>query len=32
MLTYMRIGGYRLGFIMNFNVSLFKNGIKRVAL
>lgn len=30
MLTYLRIGGYHLGFIMNFNVLLFKNGIKRV--
>lgn len=32
MLTYLRIGGYHLGFIMNFNVLLFKNGIKRVVL
>jgi GxxExxY protein len=32
MLTYLRIGGYRLGFIMNFNVVLFKDGIKRVVL
>lgn len=32
MLTYLRIGGYRLGFLMNFNVSLFKDGIKRVVL
>ncbi len=31
-LTYLRIGGYHLGFIMNFNVLLFKNGIKRVVL
>jgi GxxExxY protein len=32
MLTYLRIGGYRLGFLMNFNVLLFKNGIQRVIL
>lgn len=32
MLTYMRVGGYSLGFIMNFNVLLFKDGIKRVVL
>lgn len=32
MLTYLRIGGYRLGFIFNFNVLLFKDGIKRVIL
>lgn len=31
-LTYLRIGGYHLGFIMNFNVLLLKNGIKRVVL
>jgi GxxExxY protein len=32
MLTYLRTGGYHLGFIMNFYVLLFKNGIKRVVL
>jgi GxxExxY protein len=32
MLTYLRIGGYRLGFLFNFNVLLFKEGIKRVVL
>lgn len=32
MLTYLRIGGYRLGFIFNFKVLLFKEGIKRVIL
>jgi GxxExxY protein len=28
-LTYLKLGNYRLGFLMNFNVVLFKNGIKR---
>jgi GxxExxY protein len=32
MLTYLRIGDYRLGFLMNFNVRLLKDGIKRVIL
>ncbi|HAF29728.1 MAG TPA: GxxExxY protein [Bacteroidales bacterium] len=29
-LTYMRLGNYKLGLLINFNVSLLKNGIKRV--
>ena len=29
-LTYMKLGGYKLGLLINFNVSLLKNGIKRV--
>lgn len=29
-LTYLKLGGYKLGLLMNFNVSLLKNGIKRV--
>lgn len=29
-LTYMKLGGYRLGLLINFNVSLLKNGIKRI--
>jgi len=29
-LTYMRLGGWQLGLILNFNVSLMKNGIKRL--
>ncbi|MCG2420236.1 GxxExxY protein [Aequorivita sp. F47161] len=29
-LTYMRLGGYKLGLLINFNVSLLKQGIKRV--
>lgn len=31
-LTYLRLSGYRLGFLMNFNVELFKHGLKRVVL
>ncbi len=30
-LTYMKLGDYRLGLLINFNVVLLKNGIKRVA-
>jgi GxxExxY protein len=29
-LTYLRLGDYRLGLLINFNVTLLKNGIKRV--
>lgn len=29
-LTYLRLGGYKLGLLMNFNVELMKQGIKRV--
>jgi GxxExxY protein len=29
-LTYMKIGGYKLGLLINFNVSLLKMGIKRI--
>lgn len=28
--TYLKLAGKRLGFIMNFNVELFKDGIRRV--
>jgi len=31
-LTYMKLSGYRLGFLMNFNVPLFKHGLRRMAL
>ena len=31
-LTYLRLSGLRLGFLMNFNVQLFKNGVKRIVL
>ncbi len=29
-LTYLRLGGYKLGLLMNFNVELMKQGIKRI--
>ena len=29
-LTYMKLGDYRLGLLINFNVALLKQGIKRV--
>ena len=31
-LTYLKLGGYRLGFLINFNVGLIKNGIHRRVL
>jgi GxxExxY protein len=31
-LTYLKLSGYRLGFLMNFNVPLFKHGLRRMAL
>ncbi len=32
LLTYLKLSGYRLGFLMNFNVPLFKQGLKRLRL
>lgn len=32
LLTYLRIGGYPLGLLFNFNVLHLRNGIKRVIL
>lgn len=29
-LTYMKLGDYKLGLLINFNVFLLKNGIKRI--
>jgi len=29
-LTYMRLGGFKLGLLINFNVNLLKQGIKRI--
>ena len=29
-LTYLKLGGFKLGLLINFNVSKLKNGIKRV--
>ena len=31
-LTYLRLSSCRLGFLMNFNVELFKHGLKRMVL
>jgi GxxExxY protein len=30
-LTYLRLGNYKLGLLINFNVLLLKDGIRRVA-
>ncbi len=32
LLSYLKLTGKRLGFIINFNVSLIKDGIKRIIL
>ena len=32
LLTYLKLSGLRVGFLMNFNVPLFKDGVKRLAL
>ena len=32
LMTYLRLSGCRVGFLMNFNVRLFKSGVKRVVL
>ena len=29
-LTYLRLGNFRLGLLINFQVALLKNGIKRI--
>ena len=31
-LTYLKLSGFKLGLLMNFNVSKLKNGIKRLVL
>jgi GxxExxY protein len=31
-LSYLKLSGRRLGFIINFNVKLIKDGIKRIIL
>ena len=31
-ITYMKLLGVRLGLLINFNVTLLKNGFKRIAL
>ena len=30
-LTYLKLGNYKLGLLINFNETLLKNGIRRVA-
>ncbi|MCB9991517.1 MAG: GxxExxY protein [Rhodospirillales bacterium] len=32
LLTYMKLGGYELGLLLNFNERLIKNGIRRMRL
>jgi GxxExxY protein len=32
LLTYLKLTGLRLGYLINFNVPLIKNGIKRIVL
>ena len=32
MLTYLKLGGFRLGLLLNFHVASLKDGIKRVVL
>ena len=32
LLTYLKLTGKRLGFLINFNVPIIKQGIKRVVL
>ena len=31
-LTYLKLGHYKLGLLLNFNVTILKNGIKRIIL
>lgn len=31
-LTYLKLSGLRLGFLMNFNVLMFKQGLKRLVV
>ncbi len=30
LLTYLKLSGYRVGFLINFNVPLIKDGIRRM--
>lgn len=32
LLTYMKLGGWQVGLLINFNVTLLKNGIRRRVL
>jgi GxxExxY protein len=31
LLSYLKLGGYRLGYLLNFNVKMLKTGIRRLA-
>lgn len=31
-LTYMKLGNYKLGLLLNFDVKMLKNGIKRIII
>jgi hypothetical protein len=31
LLSYLRLGNYKLGFLLNFNVARMRDGIKRLA-
>jgi GxxExxY protein len=31
-LTYLRLTGHRLGLLINFNVPVIRQGVKRIAL
>jgi GxxExxY protein len=30
LLSYLRLGGFRLGYLLNFNVALLKSGVVRM--
>jgi GxxExxY protein len=32
LLTYLRVGGWKVGLLINFNVMILKNGIRRKVL
>jgi GxxExxY protein len=32
LMTYLKLSSCRIGFLMNFNVGLFKQGLKRLVL
>ena len=32
LLTYLKLTGLRVGLLINFNVSLLRDGIRRIAL
>jgi len=32
LMTYLKLGGWKAGLLINFNVSLLKNGIRRRVL